>query len=231
MPLRVLIVDDEPEMADLLERVMRQAYWAPQRTATGGDALRALGAVPYDLVVLDAVLPDLDGFEVCRLWRARGGQTPILMLTVRDAVADRVQGLDAGADDYLVKPFAVEELLARLRALARRPPGAVAGVLTLADLEVDQAARAVRRAGVWLRLTAREYSLVEYLAHNARRVVTRAQILDRVWDDNFEPVGNVVEAVVARVRRKVDRPGLAPLLHTVRGVGYVLSDRRPPDGA
>ena len=227
MPLRVLVVDDEPEMADLLARAMRRAQWAPDVAAAGAAALRALAAGPYDLVVLDVVLPDLDGIEVCRLWRARGGRTPILLLTVRDAVTDRVRGLDAGADDYLVKPFAVEELLARLRALARRPLVAPTTLLAVADLEVDTAAHAVRRAGVWLRLTAREYALVEYLARHPRHVVTRAQLLDRVWDDNFEPVGNVVEALVARVRRKIDLPGLAPLLHTVRGVGYVLSDRRP----
>ena len=227
VPLRVLVVDDEPAMADLITRAVRQAHWLPEVAASGADALRSLRAGEFDVVVLDVVLPDMDGIEVCRVWRTRGGRTPILLLTVRDAIHDRVRGLDAGADDYLVKPFAVEELLARLRALARRPLGAASSVLRIADLEVDTAAHAVRRGGTWLRLSAREYALVEFLAHRARRVVTRAQLLEGVWDDNFDPVANVVDALVMRVRRKLDGPGLAPLIHTVRGVGYMLSDRAP----
>jgi len=223
--MRVLVVDDEPEVSDFLARVLRGASWAPDVVATGERALEALETTEYDLVVLDIGLPGIDGFEVCRRLRARGDRTPVLALTARHAVNDRVRGLDAGADDYLAKPFAVNELLARLRALARRPAASLEPVLRLADLELDPSTRSVSRAGAAIEITAREYALLEYLLRNARRVVTRAQILAHVWDDNFEPVANAVDVLVGRVRRKVDGDGAAPLLHTVRGAGYVLTDR------
>ena len=223
--MRILVVDDEPEVSDFLARVLREASWAPDIVATGEAALLALGSTEYDLVVLDIGLPGIDGLEVCRRLRARGDRTPVLALTARQAVNDRVRGLDAGADDYLAKPFAVNELLARLRALSRRPASSLEPVLRLADLELDPAARSVSRGGAPLVLTAREYALLEYLLRNARRVVTRAQILEHVWDDNFDPVANAVDVLVGRVRRKIDREGSLPLLHTVRGAGYVLTDR------
>ena len=223
--MRILVVDDEPEVSDFLARVLREASWAPDVVATGEAALLALGSTEYDLVVLDIGLPGIDGLEVCRRLRARGDRTPVLALTARQAVNDRVRGLDAGADDYLAKPFAVNELLARLRALSRRPASSLEPVLRLADLELDPAARSVSRGGAPLVLTAREYALLEYLLRNARRVVTRAQILEHVWDDNFDPVANAVDVLVGRVRRKIDREGSMPLLHTVRGAGYVLTDR------
>jgi DNA-binding response OmpR family regulator len=222
--MRILIVEDEPALADLLARALREAAWAPDVVGTGRAALEALAINDYDLAILDIGLPDMDGLEVCRRWRARGGRTPVLMLTARQGLGDRVAGLDAGADDYLPKPFAMEELMARLRALARRPPSALDVTLRLADLEVDTSARIARRAGRLIRLTAREYGLLEYLLRNAGRVVSRAQILEHVWDDNFDPVGNVVDVLVGRVRRKVDIAGLAPLLHTVRGAGYRLAE-------
>ncbi len=222
--MRVLIVEDEPAVADLLERALREAAWAPDVARTGALALEALAVNDYDLAVLDIGLPDLDGLEVCRRWRAQGGRTPILMLTARAGLGDRVIGLDAGADDYLPKPFAVEELLARLRALARRPAPALDVTLTLADLEVNTAHRTVRRAGSDVRLTAREYALLEYLLRNPGRVVSRSQILEHVWDDNFDPVANVVDVLVGRLRRKIDLPGLVPLVHTIRGSGYALRE-------
>jgi two-component system copper resistance phosphate regulon response regulator CusR len=165
--------------------------------------------------------------------RERGDRTPVLMLTARDAVNDRVRGLDAGADDYLAKPFAVSELLARLRSLARRPTGALEPVLKIADLQLDPSTRGARRGSTEIALTSREYALLEYLMRNPRQVLSRAKILGHVWDDNFEPVANAVDVLVGRVRRKVDRPGLVPLVHTVRGAGYAITDRArtAPNGA
>lgn len=229
--MRVLIVEDDADVADLLLRAVREAAWAGDSVATGEAALAALAVNEYDLAVLDIGLPGIDGLEVCRRWRARGGKTPVLMLTARAGLSDRVTGLDAGADDYLGKPFAIEELLARLRALARRPPSPLDVNLRLADLELDGATRTARRAGLPVRLTAREYALVDYLLRNRGRVVSRAQILEHVWDDNFDPIGNAVDVLVGRVRRKIDRPDLPPLVHTVVGTGYVLADRWPPDGS
>jgi len=227
--MRILIVEDEPAVADLLERALREAAWAPDVARTGALALEALSVNEYDLAVLDIGLPDMSGLEVCRRWRRRGGRTPILMLTARAGLGDRVVGLDAGADDYLPKPFAVEELLARLRALARRPPSALDVTLSLADLELNTAYRTVTRAGRLIKLTAREYGLLEYLMRNPGRVVTRGQILEHVWDDNFDPVANVVDVLVGRLRRKIDTPGARPLVHTVRGAGYRLSDAEDGD--
>ena len=192
---------------------------------SGQRALDALAATEYDLAIVDVGLPDFDGFEVCRRLRARGDRTPLLVLTARNAVNDRVRGLDAGADDYLAKPFAVSELLARLRALARRPAASLEPVLRIADLELDPASRIAKRAGAELSLTAREFALLDYLMRNPRRVVSRAKILEHVWDDNFDPVANAVDVLVGRLRRKIDRDALPALLHTVRGAGYVLTDR------
>jgi DNA-binding response OmpR family regulator len=205
--------------------VLREAAWAADAVPTGQRALEALAVTEYDLVVLDLGLPDIDGFEVCRRLRARGDRTPVLMLTARNAVNDRVRGLDAGADDYLAKPFAVNELLARLRALARRPAASIEPVMRLADLELDPASRIAVRAGVEISLTAREFALLDYLIRNPRRVVSRAKILEHVWDDNFDPVANAVDVLVGRLRRKIDRGTLQPLVHTVRGAGYMLTDR------
>ena len=223
--MRVLVVEDDAEVREFLLRVIREAAWAADGVADGARALEALATTPYDLVVLDVGLPGDDGFTVCRALRATGNRTPVLVLTARNAVNDRVRGLDAGADDYLAKPFAVSELMARLRALARRPAVTHAPQLHLADLQLDPASHRATRAGAIIPLTHREFSLLEYLLRNPRRVVSRAQILDHVWDDNFDPVANAVDVLVGRLRRKIDREGLMPLLHTVRGSGYLLSDR------
>ena len=229
--MRILIVEDEPDVADLLARTVREATWAPDLARTGAHALSLLSVNEYDLAILDAGLPDIDGFEVCRRWRRQGGRTPILILTARAAVADRVRGLDAGADDYLAKPFAIEELLARLRALARRPGTALDVTLRFADLELDTHSLTARRGGRGVELSHRELALLEYLLRNPNRVVSRAQILAHVWDDNFDPVGNVVDVLVGRLRRKIGSADDPPLIHTVRGRGYVLAEREPADGA
>jgi DNA-binding response OmpR family regulator len=223
--MRLLVVEDDPEVQAFLLRVLREAAWAADAVPSGQRALDALASTEYDLAIVDVGLPDFDGFEVCRRLRARGDRTPLLVLTARNAVNDRVRGLDAGADDYLAKPFAVNELLARLRALARRPAASLEPVLRVADLELDPASRIASRAGTQISLTAREYALLDYLMRNPRRVVSRAKILEHVWDDNFDPVANAVDVLVGRLRRKIDRASLQPLLHTVRGAGYVLTDR------
>lgn len=229
--VRVLIVEDDPALADLLARTLREAAMAADVVQTGADALTALAVNEYDLAVLDVGLPDVDGLTVCREHRARGGRTPILMLTARTGLDDRVRGLDAGADDYLAKPFAIEELLARLRALARRPVAPLDVVLRFADLELDTRSLSARRNGGTIRLTSREYALLEYLMRNPERVVSRSQILEHVWDDNFDPVGNAVDVLVGRLRRRVHPDGAVPLIHTVRSRGYVLSLAEPVDGA
>ncbi len=228
---RILIVEDEPEVADIIRRALRAASWSPTVVDRGREALAALASDEYDLAVLDVGLPDLDGFAVCRAARAGGCRTPIIVLTARNALRDRVTGLDAGADDYLPKPFDVEELLARLRALARRPATPAGVTLRLADLELEVATRQVTRGGDPIELSAREYALLEYLLRNSRRVLSRTQILAHVWDDNFDPVGNAVDVLVSRVRRKLDGGRTRPLLLTIRGVGYVLTDRGAPHAA
>jgi len=227
--MRVLIVEDDGEIADLLSRATRRAGWAPDVVGSGGAGLESLAVIEYDLVVLDLGLPDIDGLELCRRVRAARRGVPVLVLTARGSLAERVQGLDAGADDYLTKPFEVEELLARLRALARRPAPTLTPVLRVDDLELDPAARRVRRDGREIKLTSREFALLEYLMREPGRVRTRARILEHVWDDNFDPVANAVDVLVGRVRRKVDLAGSRALIHTVRGAGYVLSPHHESD--
>lgn len=227
--MRVLVVEDDTEVRDFLLRVVREAAWAADSAVSGRAALDALMSGVYDLALLDVGLPDIDGFEVCRQLRARGDRTPVLMLTARNAVNDRVRGLDVGADDYLAKPFAVSELLARLRALARRPANALEPQLKIADLVLDPATRIATRGGRRISLTAREFALLEYLLRNPRRILSRSQILTHVWDDNFDPVANAVDVLVGRLRRKINLDGEVPLLVAIRGAGYMLTDRVQSD--
>ncbi len=222
MPLRVLVVDDDPAVSASLDRALRLEGYEVSTAATGGGALQALSRGTTDAVVLDLQLPDLDGVEVCRRMRRSGDDTPVLMLTARDAVGDRVSGLDAGADDYLVKPFALAELLARLRALLRRRVGAEGEVLRFADLSLDLATREAYRGERLFTLTRIEFDLLELFLRHPRQVLTRELILDRVWGYDFDSGTNSLAVYIGYLRRKTEAGGEPRLIHTVRGIGYVL---------
>lgn len=220
--MRVLLVEDDSRIAHFVAKGLREKAYAVDIAVTGEDALYQVDVNTYDLVVLDVMIPEPDGFAVCKELRRSGHRMPILMLTARDAVEDRVEGLDRGADDYLTKPFEFRELLARLRALLRRPNALNFATLSVADLVVDTAGQTVSRAGKTIAMTTKEYALVEFLARNAGRVVGRAEIAEHVWDEEFDPFSNLIEVYVNRIRRKIDGKSLKPLLHTRRGAGYVL---------
>jgi two-component system copper resistance phosphate regulon response regulator CusR len=224
--MRILVVEDETALAESLAKGLRQAAHAVDLAPTLAEARTKLALEGYDALVLDLGLPDGSGLQLAREIRGRGDRLPILVLTARDGVSDRVAGLDAGADDYVVKPFALEEVLARLRALERRAPELRPAVISVGDLQVDPATRSASRAGVAIPLTTTEYALLEYLARHAGSVLGRADISAHVWDENYDPFSNVIDVYVARLRRKVDRAGLQPLLHTVRGAGYTLDPAR-----
>ncbi len=224
--LRVLLVEDEARLADSMARGLRQASHAVDVTDRLSTARMKLELERYDAVILDVNLPDGSGFGLAAELRKRAVPVPILMLTARDSVEDRVAGLDSGADDYLVKPFAFDELLARLRALQRRHPESRPTVVEVADLAVDPATRVVTRGGIPVELTTTEYSLIEYLARHVGQVCGRAAISAAVWDENYDPFSNIIDVYVSRLRRKIDQPGLTPLIHTVRGAGYTLDPAR-----
>jgi two-component system response regulator MprA len=222
--MRILVVDDDPGVRSSLERALRLEGYEVDTAPDGTAGLRSLALSPPDAVVLDLGLPDLDGLEVCRRLRSTGDDTPVLILTARDAIDDRVQGLDAGADDYLVKPFALAELLARLRALLRRRSGAEGEALRVGDLSLDLASREARRGDRPFTLTRIEFDLLELFLRHPRQVLTRDVILDRVWGYNFDSGTNSLAVYVGYLRRKTEAGGEPRCLHTVRGVGYVLRD-------
>jgi two-component system OmpR family response regulator len=226
-PIRVLVVDDEPSLAELLASVLRYEGWDIQTASDGAGAVRLARDFKPDAVVLDIMLPDFGGLEVLRRLRTTQSQVCVLFLTARDAVEDRVAGITAGGDDYVTKPFSLEEVLARLRGLLRRAGIARARSgteLTVGDLTMDEDAREVRRGGAEIDLTATEFELLRYLMRNPRRVLSKAQILDRVWNYDFGGQAHVVELYISYLRKKIDADR-EPLIHTVRGVGYVL---KPP---
>ena len=223
--VRILVVDDDRAMREGLERVLRRDGYEVVVAADGQSARSLLAGSPPDAVVLDLGLPDSDGVEICRALRRAGDRTPVLMLTARDAVADRVAGLDAGADDYVVKPFALEELRARVRALLRRAsPAAADGLLRYADLELDPSAYEARRGGRAMALTRTEFHLLELFLRHPRQVLTRSVIFERVWGYDFGSASRSLEVYVGYLRRKLELDGEPRLLHTVRGVGYVLRE-------
>jgi two-component system response regulator MprA len=223
--VRVLVVDDERPVREALARALRFEGYDVDVAADGGEALGRLASSTTDALVLDVLMPELDGLEVCRRLRASGDDTPILLLTARDAVPDRVRGLDAGADDYLVKPFALDELFARLRALLRRADAQNGAVLGFADLSLDTRTREVRRGERAIALTRTEFLLLELFMRNPRQVLTRTVIFERVWGYDFGPSSNALEVYVGYLRRKTEAGGEPRLVHTVRGVGYVLREQ------
>ncbi len=227
--MRVLVVEDEHRMASYITRVLVEESFAVDLARDGPSGLELATSYDYDAVVLDLMLPQLDGLAVCRRLRAAGKTMPVLVVSARDMVEDRVRGLDAGADDYLVKPFAIEELLARLRALQRRRHQAGgASVLSVGDLLLDPAARTVRRGGRSIALTAREYAVLEYFMRRPGSVLTRSMIAEHVWDFSFDHASNVVDVYVKHLRDKIDDAGKDSFIQAVRGVGYVLRDPGAP---
>jgi two-component system response regulator MprA len=224
--VNVLLVEDDPAVRGAVERALRHAGHQPALATDGIRALEQVTAVQYDAVVLDLGLPGLDGLEVCRRLRAAGNQVPVLMLTARAAVAERVSGLDAGADDYLVKPFALDELLARLRAFERRAPssGQARGELRFGDLVIDRDAMTCRRGVREIQLSRTEYQLLELLLANQGKVLSRDVIFDKVWGYDFGPESNSLDVYVGYLRRKLEAAGESRIIHTVRGVGYVMRE-------
>ncbi len=221
--MRLLLAEDQRDTADLLAKGLREHAYAVDVVRDGAAALEAAELNDYDLIVLDILLPHVSGLDVCRTLRGQNAHTPILMLTALDAVGDRVAGLDAGADDYLTKPFAFDELLARVRALLRRRPLLQQRTIAAGDLRIDTVTRRVTRGGRSIDLTAKEYSLLEYLASRPDEVVTRAEIAEHVWDERYDPFSNLIEVYVQRLRRKLNDRNGAELIHTRRGQGYVFS--------
>ncbi|MEP6966773.1 MAG: response regulator transcription factor [Pseudomonadota bacterium] len=225
--MKLLLVEDDRETAAWLMRALAEAGHVADHAADGRDGLMLAAAEPYDVIVLDRMLPGIDGLAILRTLRAAKVATPVLLLTALGGIDDRVEGLEAGGDDYLVKPFAFAELLARVGALARRPPPQDRPtVLSVADLRMDLLAREVTRAGERIELQPREFQLLEYLLRHAGRVVTRTMLLESVWDFHFDPKTNIVETHISRLRAKLQRGGGAELIHTVRGAGYRLSEPR-----
>jgi two-component system, OmpR family, response regulator len=228
---RLLVVEDEPNIRELLATSLRFAGFEVQVAADGSTAIRMAAEQNPDLVVLDVMLPDLDGFTVTRRLRESGRHLPIVFVTARDSLDDKITGLTVGGDDYVTKPFSLEEVVARIRAVLRRTRGEFddSAALRFEDLELDEDSHEVRRAGRVIEVSPTEFKLLRYLMLNPNRVLSKAQILDHVWDYDFRGESGIVESYISYLRRKIDIEGLVPLIHTKRGVGYVL--RRPPESA
>lgn len=224
--MRVLLAEDDQRIANFVIKGLRENAYAVDAAADGEDALYQAAINTYDVIILDVMMPVKNGFEVCRELRKKGVKTPVLMLTARDAVEDRISGLDYGADDYLTKPFEFGELLARLRALLRRSVEVRPPKIVVENLEIDTTAQTVRRAGREISLTTKEYALLEFLAREKGKVVGRAEIAEHVWDENFDVFSNLIEVYVNRLRSKMDEGFKVQLIHTKRGAGYILTDQK-----
>ena len=224
--MKILLVEDDRETAEYIAKGLREHGHVVDKADNGRDGLYMATGEPYDVMIVDRNLPKMDGLSLVKAARTSGTKTPVLFLTTMGGVDDRVAGLEAGADDYLVKPFAFAELLARVGALARRPPLMAATSLSVGDLEVDLLSRTVVRGGKRIELLAQEFKILEYLMRHAGEIVTRTMLLEKVWDFHFDPKTNIVETHISRLRSKIDKGFEKPLLHTVRGAGYVI---RSPD--
>ena len=224
LAMRILLAEDDQRIANFVIKGLRENAYAVDAAADGEDALYQAAINTYDLIILDVMMPLKNGFEVCRELRKEGVKTPVLMLTARDAVEDRISGLDYGADDYLTKPFEFGELLARLRALLRRSGEIRPPKIVVEDLEIDTTAQTVRRGGREISLTTKEYTLLEFLAREKGKVVGREEIAEHVWDENFDVFSNLIEVYMNRLRSKIDEGFPVQLIHTKRGAGYVLKD-------
>jgi two-component system copper resistance phosphate regulon response regulator CusR len=225
--MRTLVIEDNPKMAAAIAQGLKEQGYAVDTFHTGFEGEEAAALSPYDVIVLDLMLPDRDGMDVCRALRRRGVKTPILILSAISATSDKVAGLNAGADDFLAKPFEFDELIARVRALLRRGQATEAAVLRVGDVELDLAKRNVKRAGQLIQLTSKEFALLEYFMRNVDRVLTRTQIGEHVWDMNFDTSSNVIDVYVSMLRRKIDKEFESPLIHTIIGTGYMFSSHRP----
>lgn len=223
--MRILLVEDEPQIADFIARGLSESGYSVDTARDGEEAVHWPSVADFDVIILDVMLPIVDGLEVCRTLRSQGIRTPILMLTARDAVEDRVLGLDSGADDYLVKPFAFAELLARVRALIRREPVLISNILEVGDLVMDTVTRQVTRSGHDIELTAKEFSLLEYLMRHPNQVLSRTVIAEHIWNYDFANATNVIDVHVKNLRKKIDEGNETRLIHTVRGAGYRISAR------
>jgi DNA-binding response OmpR family regulator len=221
--VRILVVEDNPRMLAAVAEGLREQAYAVDTAEDADDGRRLAALHPYDLIILDVVLPDGGGVELCKWLRSRGVDTPVLFLTASSATEDKVRGLDAGADDYLTKPFEFDELVSRVRTLLRRGAATESAVLRVGDVELDLARRTARRGGRPLQLTKKEYALLEFLVRRPDRVLTRAQISEHVWDMNFDPLSNVIDVYISTLRKKLDTPEDPPTIHTVVGGGYMFS--------
>jgi DNA-binding response OmpR family regulator len=220
--MRILVVEDEAGLANSLIAGLKEECYAVDCAADGEEAEFLAETNDYDLIILDVMIPKRDGFQVCRQLRSHNVKTPILMLTALDSTAEKVKGLDSGADDYMTKPFSFEEFLARVRALLRRGPLVAVTTLEYADVRMDLIAHAVERAGRRIELTAKEYSLLEYFLRNPERIISRSQLAEHVWDQYFDPLSNVIDVSISHLRKKLEANGGSRLLHSVRGMGYIL---------
>jgi DNA-binding response OmpR family regulator len=225
--MRVLLVEDEEKVAGLVGRALEAERLAVDTAHDGREGLELATTNPYDLLIVDLMLPGIDGTELIRRLRARNTEVPVLVLTARDGMADKITNFEVGADDYLTKPFAFAELVVRVKALLRRGPVSRSNVLRVGDLELDRVCHTVKRAGAAVKLTGKEYALLEYLALNAGRVLSRTMIIEHVWDQSFEGLTNIVDVYVRQLRVKIDEPHPRKLIHTVRSVGYSLGEEEP----